>query len=126
MAVTANQLISRQDGDIVEGSVLTAITLYIGTMAFIDAANGYITNVINAGANKFAGIVRDYVDNSAGASGAVKVPLYAEGVIRLAGVRIYPGRRGQEGLRHGQLRRQVSATSRPTSARSSRSSAPPR
>lgn len=85
MAVTANQTISRQDGDIGGGPALTAITFYTGTMAFIDAANGYVTNIINSGANKFAGIVRDYVDNSAGASGATSVNLYQEGSFVLVG-----------------------------------------
>jgi len=41
--------------------------------------------VIDSGANKFAGIVRDYVDNSAGASGAKNVNLWQEGVFELVG-----------------------------------------
>ena len=85
MAVTANQLVTREDGILGGGPVLAAITLYIGTMAFIDAANGYITNIINGGANKFAGIVRDYVDNSAGANGAVSATLWEKGSFVLVG-----------------------------------------
>lgn len=85
MAATSNQLITREDGIMGGGPVLTAITLYIGTMAFIDASTGYITSAIAAGANKFAGIVRDYVDNSGGASGAEDVITFEEGSFVLPG-----------------------------------------
>ena len=85
MAVTANQLVNREDGNYGGGPVLTSITLYIGTLAFIDAANGFITNVVNSGANKFAGITRDYVDNSSGASGDKKIILYERGTFELEG-----------------------------------------
>ena len=58
MAVATNQLIHREDGHVGGGPVLTGKTLYIGTLAFVDAANGYLTDVINAGANKLAGAIR--------------------------------------------------------------------
>ena len=51
MAVTANQLITREDGNIGGGPVLAAKTLYGGTLAFVDATTGYLTNITNSGAN---------------------------------------------------------------------------
>lgn len=81
MAVTADQLITARipgTGRLIEGLVEAGEVLYAGTMAFWDA-DGYLTPVITAGANGFAGIVRKQVDNSAGADGDLKAELYTEG-----------------------------------------------
>lgn len=81
MAVTADQLITARlpgTGRIREVLVEAGEILYAGTMAFEDA-DGYATPAIAAGANRFAGIVRKTVDNSAGADGDAKAELYTEG-----------------------------------------------
>lgn len=86
MAVTANQINRmRNPGKKQSFPALTAKTFYQGTLAFIDAATGYLTNDDNGGANAFAGIVCAYVDNSGGASGAVTVECYTEGDFELTG-----------------------------------------
>ena len=76
MAVAENQLISREDGIVGGGPVIADKTLYIGTMCFIDAATGLYTDIINGGANKFGGIVRDFADNAGGADAAVNVNVF--------------------------------------------------
>lgn len=81
MAVTAEQLITARipgTGRLIEGLVEAGEVLYKGTMAFWDA-DGYLTPVITAGANGFAGIVRRTADNTSGADGDVKAELYTEG-----------------------------------------------
>lgn len=87
MAVTAGQYTQmRNAGFLGDGPVGAAITLYDLTMCFIDATDGQLTNVINAGANKFAGIVaQGGADNSAGADGDVTGEFYQEGEFLLTG-----------------------------------------
>lgn len=81
MAVTADQLIVARlpgTGRLTQVKVEAGEVLYSGTMAFLDA-DGFATPVIAAGANRFAGIVRKTVDNSAGADGDLEAELYTEG-----------------------------------------------
>lgn len=86
MAVTANQLIQGQDmhGKI-SGKVLAAKHLYQGCLAFIVPASGFVTDVIAAGVNVFAGILVGEVDNSAGANGDLECEMWSEGVYELTG-----------------------------------------
>lgn len=83
-AVAADQLITARihddTGHIVPVLVEAGEVLYKGTMAFLDA-DGYATPT--AGGNKFAGIVRKTVDNSAGADGDATAELYTEMDIEL-------------------------------------------
>jgi hypothetical protein len=89
MAVTADQLITARvpgTGRLGEGLAVASQVLYAGTLCYFDA-NGFISNDDAAGANVFAGIVRRQVDNSAGASGDLKVEFYTVGdyVLPLSG-----------------------------------------
>lgn len=84
MAVTANQLITRSEGDRVGGPVAASTHLYEATMAFF-SATGYIVGIVAAGANPFAGIVLREVDNSAGADGDLTAELLADDVFILPG-----------------------------------------
>lgn len=49
--------------------VLAGIVIPHGRAVFIDASTGLATNTSNAGANKFAGISHERIDNSDGANG---------------------------------------------------------
>lgn len=86
MAVTANQLRPKcQDpGQLRHCGVLAAKHLYQGTLAFYDAT-GYLTDDDAAGANKFAGIVENEVDNSDGASGDLVAEFWTGGSYELTG-----------------------------------------
>lgn len=84
MAVTANQLIAMQDGDLSSYPVAATIHHYQGTLAFVTAA-GYSSDVVASGANVFAGIVITEADNSSGSSGDINVELYSEGDFELTG-----------------------------------------
>lgn len=85
MAVTANQVVYNQGaGGRTQGKA-AAVNLYQNTLAFYDASTGYVTNDDNAGANAFAGIVYEQVDNSGGSAGDKVVELWTEGVFRLTG-----------------------------------------
>lgn len=59
--------------------VLASIKIPAGTMAFIDASTGLLTNTDNSGANKFAGIMHKEADNSSGANGDISGVYYAHG-----------------------------------------------
>jgi predicted RecA/RadA family phage recombinase len=78
-AVTSEQLIKARipgTGRLIQGGVEEGEVLYGGTMAFWDS-DGYLTPT--AGGNRFAGIVRKTVDNTAGGDGAIQAELYTEG-----------------------------------------------
>jgi hypothetical protein len=84
MAVTANQLIQQRDGCLGAAPVEESVTLYQGTLAFINAS-GYADDDIASGANVFAGIVKELRDNSAGGDGDLDVELYQVGEFLLTG-----------------------------------------
>ena len=85
MAVSANQVITMSDvGALTQGKA-SNVNLYQNTLAFWDASTGYVTNDDNAGANAFAGIVYQQVDNSGGSAGDKPVELHSKGVFRLTG-----------------------------------------
>ena len=78
-AVTADQLLAIEtDLSKTSGPVEAATRLYAKTAAFKNSG-GYIDDDTAAGANKFAGIVRDQVNNAAGADGDLDVELIVEG-----------------------------------------------
>ena len=77
MAVTENQLISREDGIVGGGPVKAAKKLLQGTLAFIDA--GYLTDETNSGANKLAGVIREQADNTDGADGDINANVFERG-----------------------------------------------
>ena len=86
MAVTAEQRMKiqgpRHTGF---GPVITSVVLYGGTMVFVDASTGYLTNDDDGGANAFAGIAKRTYDNSSGSSGDIDAELYTECDIELTG-----------------------------------------
>lgn len=83
MAVSANQLIKRQEGCKFKGLAAVAV-LYQGTLAFVNAS-GYIDDDTASGVNTFAGIVIENVDNSGGSAGDETVELWRRGIFELPG-----------------------------------------
>jgi hypothetical protein len=84
MAVTANQIVKKQDGERRSYPVEASINIYEGTLVFINAA-GYATNVTATGVNGFAGVAVTQADNSSGAQGAIECEVYTEGDFELTG-----------------------------------------
>lgn len=87
MAVTANQLITKQEGCKRSYPVEEATHIYQGTLVYINAA-GYATDVTATGVNGFAGIAVSEVDNT-GADGAKSVEVWTEGDFVLTGAGTY-------------------------------------
>jgi hypothetical protein len=83
-AVTADQLISRQERRRGGGPVAASTILYAGTMAFWNA-DGYLDDDTGSGANRFAGIVVTQVDNSGGGNGDKNADLFVDGSFQLLG-----------------------------------------
>lgn len=81
MAVTANQIIKKQDGCI-RSYPAAAVHIYEGTLVYLTAA-GYATDVTATGVNGFVGIARSEVDNSGGSVGDLNVEVWAEGDFEL-------------------------------------------
>ena len=79
MAVTANQAVKRQgrDGKIRRVPVAASTILYEGTLCFEDAGGDFSGTVVENGT--FGGIVRETVDNSAGADGAKVAEVWTDG-----------------------------------------------
>jgi hypothetical protein len=84
MAVTADQIKKRRGVEMGAGPVAATTTLYEGTFCFWNAT-GYLDDDTGSGANKFAGIVLEQVDNSTGADGDLKAEYYQEGIFYLEG-----------------------------------------
>jgi hypothetical protein len=84
MAVTANQLIKKQDGCKRSYPVEESTHIYQGTLVFVNAA-GYACDVTATGVNAFVGIAVGEADNSAGADGAIEVEVWTEGDFELTG-----------------------------------------
>lgn len=81
MAVTANQIVKKQDGEI-RSYPVAAVHIYEGTLVYLTAA-GYATDVTATGVNGFIGIAREEVDNSAGSAGDLTIEVWAEGDFEL-------------------------------------------
>jgi hypothetical protein len=85
MAVTADQPIKVQSpGELVAYKAVASVAHYGGTLAFIIPASGYATNVIAAGANTFAGVVKSNGGITApAASGDANVECWTHGDFEL-------------------------------------------
>jgi len=83
MAVTANQIIKRQDG-CRRSYKAAAVRIYQGTLVFL-TAGGYATNVTATGVNGFLGVAINECDNSGGSDGDLNVEVWADGVFELVG-----------------------------------------
>lgn len=84
MAVTANQLIKKQDGCKRSYPVEEATRIYQGTLVYLNAA-GYACDVTATGVNAFVGIAVAEADNTSGADGAIEVEVHTEGDFELVG-----------------------------------------
>lgn len=84
MAVTANQLINRQDGCRKAYPVAASTTIYEGTLTFV-TVSGYLDDDTATGVNKFAGVATSLVDNSTGSAGDKQGEVRADGVFELVG-----------------------------------------
>lgn len=84
MAVTTGQIVKRQgrDGKIRALGVAAGKTLYEGTLCFEDAG-GDATDVKADANTTFLGVVRETVDNSAGADGEKNVEFWTDGDFEL-------------------------------------------
>lgn len=76
-AVTANQVIKRRNGHRRSVSVAASTTIYEGTFVFVTAA-GYGTGAIASGANVYAGVAVETVDNSSGSNGEKTVEVICD------------------------------------------------
>lgn len=84
MAVTANQLIKKQDGVKRSYPVEESTRIYQGTLVYVNAA-GYACDVTATGVNAFVGIAVYEADNTSGADGAIEVEVWTEGDFELTG-----------------------------------------
>lgn len=83
MAVTANQLIKRQDGNRISYPAAATTRIYEGTLVFINAT-GYADDDTATGANEFGGIaIRDV--NNTGSAGDLQCECWRTGVFELVG-----------------------------------------
>ncbi len=94
MAVTTDQYTQRKGGtaNTDRYPMIASVLCPHLTMAFVDATTGLLTNIIDAGANKFAGIIKggedgDGVgqDNSSGSNSDVTAEVYTNGKFLLTG-----------------------------------------
>lgn len=83
MAVTANQLMKKQEGCKRSYPVEESTHIYEGTLVFVNAA-GYACDVTATGVNAFVGIAI-YEVNNTGADGALEVEVWTEGDFELTG-----------------------------------------
>lgn len=84
MAVTANQIVKKQDGKRRSYPVEESTRIYEGTLVFVNAA-GYACDVTATGVNAFVGVAVREADNTSGADGAIEVEVYTEGDFELTG-----------------------------------------
>lgn len=84
MSVTANQVVSRADGNIKAYKVAASTHLYEGTLAFLNAS-GYLDDDTASGVNLFAGVVKQETDNSGGSNGDLNSECWTEGEFLLVG-----------------------------------------
>lgn len=94
MAVTTDQYTRRKGGTASTDvyPMLAAIKCPHLSLAFVDATTGLLTNIVDTGSNKFAGVIKggsagDGIgqDNTNGANGAVDAELYHNGKFLLTG-----------------------------------------
>lgn len=82
-AVTTDQVPQTRCGERSSHPAKAAAVLYENTMGFLNA--GYAEGGINGGANKFAGMVVNKVDNSAGSNGDKDVEFKRRGLVKFTG-----------------------------------------
>jgi hypothetical protein len=87
MAVTAAQ-INRLGSytERVRRKMAASIAVYQGSLTFLIAASGLLTNAIAAGVNRFGGVAVEDVDNSAGAASALQTETIISGMVTLVNV----------------------------------------
>jgi len=85
MAVTANQLHVRQEPGLRNYPVAATTHIYQGTLAFTVPGSGYLSDVVAAGANAFAGVAKQEVNNSSGAAGDLNCEVFTDGSFELVG-----------------------------------------
>lgn len=84
MAVTANQLIQRQDGCKGTAPVAASTQIYQGTLVF-GTSTGYADDDTASGRNSFLGVAIGEKDNSSGSAGDLNVDLWKDGTFELTG-----------------------------------------
>lgn len=84
MAVTAGQIIRRQDDCRANYPVAASTTIYEGTFGFVNSS-GYAASTTGSGANRFAGVAVQTVDNSSGSAGDLKAEFFTDGIFVLTG-----------------------------------------
>ena len=82
MAVTANQVVKRQDGVRRSYPVAASTRIYEGTLVFVIAA-GYADDDTATGVNGFVGVAVAEADNSSGSAGNINVEVFTEGDFEL-------------------------------------------
>lgn len=82
MAVTANQVVKRQDGVRRSYPVAASTRIYEGTLVFVNAA-GYADDDTATGVNGFVGVAVAEADNSSGSNGDISVEVFTEGDFEL-------------------------------------------
>lgn len=85
MAVTANQLINRQDGDKIGIPVAASTRIYQGTLVFTTPGAGYADDDTASGVNAFAGVAIEEKDNSSGSAGDLDIDVWKCGTFELVG-----------------------------------------
>lgn len=80
---TAHRDYKRQDGKSIAYKAAAVGPLYIGSLIALNAA-GYAKKAADTAAEKFVGVLRYAVDNSAGAAGDKDAIVWAEGAVELA------------------------------------------
>src|SRR5688572_10618887 len=84
MAVTANQLIERADGNKKGYPVAASTYLYQGALSFVNSS-GYLDDDTASGVNAFAGVNIEAKDNSAGSNGDLSTEIWKTGDFLLTG-----------------------------------------
>lgn len=84
MAVTANQVTPKREGDRRSYPVAASVHIYEGTLVFL-TATGYATDVTATGVNGFLGVAVGEADNSSGSAGDITVEVWSEGEFTLTG-----------------------------------------
>lgn len=84
MAVSANQLIKKQDGCKRSYPVAASTRIYQGTLVYVTAA-GYADDDTATGVNGFIGVAVAEADNSSGSAGDIEVEVWTEGDFELTG-----------------------------------------
>lgn len=78
-AVTADRNTKKREGLLGEHPIAATTKIYAGTLTMRDAT-GYLKNGANTASHVFAGVAREYKDNSAGAAGALYAQVTKKGV----------------------------------------------